>query len=114
MPIFEREIKRGDVVVVPFPYSDSAAKRRPALVVSSDEYNARTGHLWVAMITSRGQNPSPDDIILDHEKAGLTVASVARIAKITTIAVERVIRIAGKIDGKTRKDVRRALADIID
>ena len=115
MPTSEREFKRGDVLVVPFPYPDrTAAKRRPALVVSSDEFNARSGYLWVAMITSVVQNPLPDDIVLDHEKAGLHVASVARVTKIATIEADRVIRIAGKIDGKTRKDVRKALAGIID
>ena len=115
MPPFERTFKRGEVVIVPFPYSDrKSTKRRPALVVSLDEFNARSGYLWVAMIPTAAQLPLPDDIALDYEKAGLTVASVVRVAKIATIEADRVIRVAGKIDGKTRKDVRKALSGIID
>lgn len=43
----------GDVVVVPFPFSDrDAAKRRPALVCSGAEFNNRAKHLVLAMITT--------------------------------------------------------------
>ena len=42
----------GDVVVVPFPYSDRLAqKRRPALVVSGAGLHA-LGLIWAVMITS--------------------------------------------------------------
>jgi len=115
MATSERSIKCGDVIVVPFPYSDQMAeKRRPALVVSSDKFNARGTFLWVVMITSKAQKPHPDDIVLDHASAGLSKPSVARVAKIATIEYERVVRVAGKIDGKTRKKVRANLAGILD
>ena len=43
----------GDVVRVPFPYTDRATRQyRPALVVSKAELEARHGLLWVVMITS--------------------------------------------------------------
>ncbi len=35
------EVRFGDVVLVPFPFTDqSAVKRRPAAIVSSGAYNA--------------------------------------------------------------------------
>jgi len=38
--------KRFDVLVVPFPFTDSATvKRRPALVLSVEAFNDRAGHL---------------------------------------------------------------------
>jgi len=51
--------KPGDVVLVRFPFTDlSAAKQRPALVVSPAEYAARHGDVVVLALTSR---PQPDD-----------------------------------------------------
>jgi mRNA interferase MazF len=55
-------MKRGDVVVVDFPYADgSASKVRPALVVQSDRDNARLRDTIIALITgniSRSQEPT--------------------------------------------------------
>ena len=107
--------RRFDVVIVPFPYADQLAeKRRPALVVSADVFNRKHGLLWVAMITS-ATNPRWDgDVPLsDAGKAGLPAPSVIRTAKIATIEPGRVIRIAGRIDGKTAKAVRAQLTAIV-
>lgn len=45
--------KRGDIVLVPFPFSDqSSVKTRPAVVVSVQEFEKATNDLIVAMVTS--------------------------------------------------------------
>ncbi|MDZ7361513.1 MAG: type II toxin-antitoxin system PemK/MazF family toxin [candidate division KSB1 bacterium] len=50
--------KQGQIVLVPFPYSDlSGSKKRPVLVVSNDVYNASFPDIVVAVITSRIGNP---------------------------------------------------------
>ena len=47
-------IKRGDIILVPFPFSDqSGQKVRPVLVVSNDHYNNSCDDLIVCGITSR-------------------------------------------------------------
>ena len=44
---------RGDIVLVPFPFTDlSSAKQRPALVVSADAFNSIRDDVLVASITS--------------------------------------------------------------
>lgn len=44
----------GDVVLVPFPLTDqSAAKKRPAVVVSTAAYNAERGDVIVMAVTSQ-------------------------------------------------------------
>lgn len=51
MPDFS--FRQGDVVRVPFPYTDKATRQhRPALVVSHGDLGEGQPLLWVAMITS--------------------------------------------------------------
>lgn len=44
----------GDVVLVPFPFTDqTAVKKRPAIVVSSPAYNRTHRDVMVMAVTSR-------------------------------------------------------------
>ena len=75
--------RAGDVIVVPFPYSDRfAQKRRPALVVSNDSLHA-LGLVRAVMITSAKNSSQSDDMaIVDLVRAGLSARSVIRPTKI--------------------------------
>ena len=47
--------RRGDIVLVSFPFTDlSSSKRRPALVVSPDLFNQAMQDVVLAAITSQG------------------------------------------------------------
>ena len=47
--------ERGAVVLVPFPFSERlVAKKRPAVVVSSDAYHKVSSDVIIAQITSLG------------------------------------------------------------
>lgn len=75
-----------DVVVVPFPFTDSSrSKRRPAVILSSDEaFNRPAGHSVMAMVTSARHTPWPLDVpILDQAAAGLPAPSVVRMKLFT-------------------------------
>ena len=44
----------GDAVLVPFPFTDQAGiKRRPAVVISSQPYNAHRRDIIIMAITSQ-------------------------------------------------------------
>ena len=77
----------GDVIKVPFPYTDRPTRQsRPALVVSTPSLEDRHGLLWVVMITSAENRGWPGDVAVSNlGMAGLPVASVVRTAKIATI-----------------------------
>lgn len=79
--------RQGDVVRVPFPYTDRATRQhRPALVVSDGSIGENGALLWVAMITSAENRPWPDDVMIaDLDGAGLPTPSVVRPCKIATI-----------------------------
>ena len=52
--------RRGDVVLIPFPYTDlSAAKTRPAVVVSSETYHAARPELLLAYVSSQLSQADP-------------------------------------------------------
>ena len=77
----------GDLVKVPFPYTDRATRqRRPAFVAAAGDLQERHGLLWVVMVTSAENHGWPDDVTVgDHLKAGLPAPSVIRTAKMATI-----------------------------
>jgi mRNA interferase MazF len=97
---------RFDVVVVAFPFTDKAArKRRPALVLSSAKtFNREIGHSVMTMITS-AENPEwpLDTPIGDLAAAGLSSPSVIRM-KLFTLDRRFVLRKAGQL---TEDDQRR-------
>lgn len=52
--------RQGDIVLIPFPYSDlSATKQRPVLVLSNTNYNKMQSDLVVAAITSNLTSKTP-------------------------------------------------------
>ncbi len=82
-----RTFEQGDVIKVPFPYTDRATRQsRPALVVSTARLKDLHGLLWVVMITSAENRGWPDDVPVTNLKmAGLPSPSLIRSAKIATI-----------------------------
>ncbi|GMV00787.1 MAG: hypothetical protein AMXMBFR52_04430 [Burkholderiales bacterium] len=105
---------QGDVVKVPFPYTDRATRQsRPALVVSSGDLEDAHGLLWVLMITSAGNRGWPGDAaIVDLHTAGLPAPSVIRTAKIATIEAIHATPL-GRIPATLRRRVLRQIAACI-
>lgn len=70
-----------DIVKVPFPFTDKqTVKRRPALIISSGEYQMNYNHCILAMITSTKHTSWQDDVIITNlESAGLTSPSKIRL-----------------------------------
>ena len=77
---------KGDVVLVAFPFTDHRSSvTRPALVVSSMQFNESSGDLIVAMITSRRHDLPTDVMVSEWENAGLLHQSWVR-AKLATVS----------------------------
>ena len=97
----------GDVVVVPFPFTDrEASKHRPALVCSSEEFNRKTRHVVLAMITTAAHSTWPRDVpIGDLEAAGLPAPSVVRW-KLFTLDASFVLRRIGALGKRDRAECR--------
>ena len=76
----------GDVVLVPFPFTDlTSVKTRPVVVVSVRDSDAATGDFTVAMITSVPRHTPFDYPLRDWRAANLLAPSWVR-AKLATLS----------------------------
>jgi mRNA interferase MazF len=108
--------KPFDVVVVPFPFTDSAqTKRRPALVLSqSTNFGDKIGHSVLAMITSQKNEPWPlDSAIQNPKQSGLTAPSVMRM-KLFTLDDRLILRKIGHLSKKDQDQVKQNLSHLFD
>ncbi len=71
--------KQGDVLLVPYPFTDqSGFKQRPAVVLSGEAYNQAHPDVILAPITSQVTN-TPDEVkLMAWQTAGLLKPSVVK------------------------------------
>ncbi|MFA0750838.1 MAG: hypothetical protein SLRJCFUN_001241 [Candidatus Fervidibacter sp.] len=101
--------QRGDVVLIPFPFTDLSAKRvRPAVVVSIPEYEQNTGDIIVAQVTSRQHSLPTDYALQDWQFAGLLKPSVVRV-KLATINASLVQFRTGRLSDRDLEEVDKRL-----
>ncbi len=95
---------KGDVVVLPFPYSDlSRSKSRPALVLAAP----RDDEVIVCQITGRNTRAEFTVPITDNDfiQGGLRQASFARANHVFMVEPTIIKYCAGKLDPKTTSKV---------
>ena len=105
----------GDVVLVPFPFSDQRGrKRRPAVVVSSDAYNANRADVIIMAVTSRLPSEAKvgDFMIEDWSAAGLLSPSAGKPV-MTTIEQTLVLRTLGRFSQRDRDSLRSCLRTVL-
>ena len=108
MPTFEQ----GDIIRVPFPYTDRETRqRRPALVVSDGPVGEGGALLWVVMITSAANRPWSGDVPVP-DQAGLPAPSVVRPVKIATIEARHADPI-GKLPADAHACVMRHVSSFL-
>lgn len=105
-------IEPGDVVLVPFPYTDqSAVKQRPAVVLSSKVYNATHPDLILAPITGRLDG---DQVVLSEwQHAGLAKPSAVK-PLLTSFEATLIRRQLGQLVQSDLIAVRQMFADILE
>ncbi len=110
------KFQRGDVVLVPFPFSDlSTTKVRPAAVVSSALYHATESDLLLAALTSKvAAATGPFDYLLsDWRTAGLRYPSALKPVLFTLDPTRVIYRIGALTSAdlvQVDQQLRRALA----
>ena len=104
----------GDVVVVPFPFTDlPLSKNRPALVLSANAFNLDNQHSILAMITTAARSSWPSDVeIVDLPPTGLPRRSVLRW-KIFTLPNELIQKRLGKLATSDRATISSSRTAIL-
>ena len=101
---------RGDVVLIPFPFTDlSSVKTRPVVVLSTDGYANKTGNIIVAMITSVEYTSPYDCPISDWKSANLLAPSWVRV-KIATLDPKLVRFQPGKLNERDIREIDKRIA----
>jgi mRNA interferase MazF len=93
------DYKQGDVVLVPYPFGERASKKkRPALVISSTDYNQITGELVIAQVTGRvaANARLGDSHIQGWREANLPRPALVR-CRLATVKSSLVLRRLGEL-----------------
>ncbi len=107
----ERFVKKGDVVIFNFPFSDiNRSKKRPSLVVA----NLKGNNVILAQITGQ-YRPDPDILELkttDFRLGGIKRNSFIRLSFLFTIHKSKINYKAGEIKKKKIKEIEKKLCNI--
>ncbi len=93
-------LKQREIVLIPIPFTNLASqKKRPAVIISSDSYNAAHEDIVVVALTS---NIEPRDFSVgltsdDLETGILKAPSMIRVDKIYTLNKAIVIKVFGRV-----------------
>lgn len=105
----------GDIVLVPFPFTDqTGTKKRPAVVVSSRAYHEARRDMVIMAVTSQ-LKPSGafgEVIVSDWQAAGLIKPSDIKPV-ITTIEQSLVIRQLGRLKQDDQTALRNTITKIV-
>ena len=108
--------KQGDIILVPFPFSDlSGTKQRPVLVLSNEEYNASSSDVLTCGITSNLTERKYAVFITQNEleEGRLQKTSLIKTDKLFTLEKTIIKKKFGKINQKTFDEVKKKLLEII-
>ena len=109
-------MKRGDVVLVPFPFQDKLGEKvRPAVVVQCDAENRRLANTILAMITGNLDDVGKSTTVLidpqtpEGVKAGLNGPSLVKCYNLATVRQRRIFHILGHLPAPLMLQVNEAL-----
>lgn len=103
-----------DVVLVPFPFTDkNVSKKRPALILNNKNYQIKTNHLILSMITSAKNSHWDNDFeIKEIETTGLKTSCVVRY-KIFSLDERIILKKIGSISINEQAQIKEDLLKMV-
>lgn len=112
-------MKRGTIVLTPFPFTDlSGQKVRPAVVVSRSDRQGRD--VLLAFITGQQQPPlSKTDLLIedshsDFGRTGLKKSSIVKLDKLVTIETSILLGELGELSATLLQEMDTKLRYALD
>ncbi len=102
--------KKWDIILVSFPFTDfTSDKRRPALIVSPDNFNVGLD-VTIVFVTSQVNSPSRvgDYHLKNWSEAGLPKASLIRM-KFATVDKTIIVKKMGQLEIDDRAEIEKIL-----
>lgn len=102
----EQILKTKEIVLLPFPFSDqTGSKRRPALIISNDEFNKRSEDIIICAITSNRDTEYGITIKSEDWKDGLYSESYIKPDNLLTIDKSLIIKRIGRLSTERFNEV---------
>lgn len=105
----------GDVLLVPFPFTDqTSVKKRPTVIISSNNYNRHKPDLIIMAITSQF-NPSlhyGEMKISEFRTVGLLKPSITKPV-LTTVEKSLIIKKLGQLNNSDCQNLRELIKSIL-
>ena len=112
--------KRGEIVLVPFPFTDfSRKKARPAIVLSPSYLNKHSPDVILAAISSKiPLEPNEFELVLQRDSSGfsgtgLRVGSVIKANKLVSMEQSLIYRGLGKVTDKILRELDQRIASAL-
>lgn len=102
----------GDVIIIPFPYSDlSQSRRRPALVLAAVD----RGNFLLCQITSKQYEDSHAFPLIESDflTGGIRVDSLIRASKLFTANEALILGVAGRLSNSKLAEVIHYLIEML-
>ena len=111
------KVRRGEIVLVDFPYSDqTGSKVRPALVVQADLWNQPLDDTILAMITSSRHRRvgAATQLVIDittveGQQTGLRLNSVIQCENLLTYDQALILRVLGRLSAAAMQQIDACL-----
>lgn len=109
--------KQRDIILIPIPFTDlTSHKKRPAIIISNDNYNEIHEDIVVVALTSNVE--SRDFTIMltgdEMEKGILKITSMIRVDKIYTLNKSIVLKTFGQVTPEILLKIKDTLLKLIE
>lgn len=114
--VLATDARRGEIWLLDLgePVGHEQGWQRPALVVSSDEWN-RHAHVVTVLPITRTQHELPTRVAIESDsRTGLTETSYARCDEIGSVSERRLVHRMGALDTATMSTVGRVLRTFLE